>query len=377
MRIFRSLFIIVSMNISGYFVFDFFIAIILPYFVLLPMAYWKWNQIIGIVLNVSAASNAPILYLTSYDQEGQVADARVINPNLGNAYAKLKAKFGYSDKLLEQHIANEFNKNILRHEKPLPRAVVDQLLMLSISFAVRLFVSFKFHYYVYHKERESFDKRHIETLLSAYKILSTKCDTNWICPFKIIQCHEHTAEHDQYIQNFKFVLKLSDFSLTSFEVYKMSEIILIEAERIIDDKSNNNVQAFEQQPPALYTFVKQYFVEIIGKKTPVLKSMEKLVHCALLSFGRALYRTRFAYKEFLNYFFAKRENECKDVYSTDSEILDSFMLAFFNEPLRNYPSVIQRNVDQCKGVRQFAEALRKIVVDNKDYSNKNEQLLKY
>uniref|UniRef100_A0A914HJ71 G-protein coupled receptors family 1 profile domain-containing protein n=1 Tax=Globodera rostochiensis TaxID=31243 RepID=A0A914HJ71_GLORO len=65
MRIFRSLFIIVSVNISGYFVFDFFIAIILPYFVLLPMAYWKWNQIIGIVLNVSAASNAPILYLTS------------------------------------------------------------------------------------------------------------------------------------------------------------------------------------------------------------------------------------------------------------------------------------------------------------------------
>uniref|UniRef100_A0A914HLS5 G-protein coupled receptors family 1 profile domain-containing protein n=1 Tax=Globodera rostochiensis TaxID=31243 RepID=A0A914HLS5_GLORO len=339
MRIFRSLFIIVSMNISGYFVFDFFIAISK----IMPMPNLASRQCQHILSH-------PLHSL-------QVADARVINPNLGNAYAKLKAKLGYSDKLLEQHIANEFNKNILGHEKPLPPAVVDQLLMLSISFAVRLFVSFKFHYYVFDKDRESFDKWQIETLLSAYKILSTKSGTNWICPFKIIQCHEHTAEHDQYIQNFKFVLKLSDFSLTSFEVYKLSEIILIEAERIIDDKSNNNVQAFEQQPLALYTFVKQYFVENIGKKTtPVPKSMEKLVHCALLSFGRELlFRVSLTYKEFRNYFFAKREDECKDVYST--EILDSFMLAFFNEPLRNYPSVIQINVDQCKGVRQFAETL--------------------
>uniref|UniRef100_A0A914HJR5 G-protein coupled receptors family 1 profile domain-containing protein n=1 Tax=Globodera rostochiensis TaxID=31243 RepID=A0A914HJR5_GLORO len=65
MRIFRSLFIIVSVNISGYFVFDFFIATILKYVVLLPMEFWKWNQIVTIVLNVSAASNAPILYLSS------------------------------------------------------------------------------------------------------------------------------------------------------------------------------------------------------------------------------------------------------------------------------------------------------------------------
>uniref|UniRef100_A0A914HMI8 G-protein coupled receptors family 1 profile domain-containing protein n=1 Tax=Globodera rostochiensis TaxID=31243 RepID=A0A914HMI8_GLORO len=65
MRIFRSLFIIVSVNISGYFVMNFYVAIILPYIVLLPMAFWKWNQIISIVLNVSAASNAPILYLSS------------------------------------------------------------------------------------------------------------------------------------------------------------------------------------------------------------------------------------------------------------------------------------------------------------------------
>uniref|UniRef100_A0A183BJX7 Uncharacterized protein n=1 Tax=Globodera pallida TaxID=36090 RepID=A0A183BJX7_GLOPA len=123
---------------------------------------------------------------------------------------------------------------------------------------------------------------------------------------------------------------------------------------MMDNKSN--VQASEQQPSALYTFVKQYFVEIIGKKTPVPTSKEKLLHCTLFSFGWELhFRVRFTYKEFLDYFFAKSTDECKDVYSI--ETLDSFMLEFFNEPLRNYTSVIQIDVDQCKGVRQFAEAL--------------------
>uniref|UniRef100_A0A183BHV5 G_PROTEIN_RECEP_F1_2 domain-containing protein n=1 Tax=Globodera pallida TaxID=36090 RepID=A0A183BHV5_GLOPA len=66
MRIFRSLFIIVSVNISGYFVIDFYISAI-ALNMELPMSLWKWNQITCIVLNVSAASNAPILYLSSLE----------------------------------------------------------------------------------------------------------------------------------------------------------------------------------------------------------------------------------------------------------------------------------------------------------------------
>uniref|UniRef100_A0A183BID8 Uncharacterized protein n=1 Tax=Globodera pallida TaxID=36090 RepID=A0A183BID8_GLOPA len=181
---------------------------------------------------------------------------------------------------MEQNIANEFNKNILCPEEKLPRAVVDQLLMLTFSFAVRLLVSTVF------------------------------------------------AEHKQYIQNFKFVLKLSDFSLTSFEVYKLLETILIDVETM-DDK--NNVQAVEQQPPALYTFVKHYFVEKLGKTHQSWPtSTKKLLRCELLQFGADLHD-------------------------------DARNLELFDEPLTNYLKAIQIDVDKCKGVTQFAEALRKIL----------------
>uniref|UniRef100_A0A914HGW6 G-protein coupled receptors family 1 profile domain-containing protein n=1 Tax=Globodera rostochiensis TaxID=31243 RepID=A0A914HGW6_GLORO len=77
-RIFRSLFCIVSVNIGGYFL-SFFdvIFIIIPMFGNDIMSIWKLNQIFGILLNISAASNAPILYFTSkeyrkaFDKEWQ------------------------------------------------------------------------------------------------------------------------------------------------------------------------------------------------------------------------------------------------------------------------------------------------------------------
>ncbi|KAI3413177.1 hypothetical protein GPALN_010678 [Globodera pallida] len=203
MRIFRSLFVIVSVNISGYFVMDFYISAITQK-IELPMSLWKWNQIVTIVLNISAASNAPILYLSS----------------------------------------SEYRK-------------------------------------AFRKEL----------------------------------------------------------------VYKLCEIILIEAERMMDNKSN--VQASEQQPPALYTFVKQYFVEIIGKKTPVPTSKEKLLHCTLFSFGWELhFRVRFTYKEFLDYFFAKitighfilvKEELCKE------KSIEKDLKRYFNENLVNFGKAI--NID--------------------------------
>uniref|UniRef100_A0A914I0E5 Uncharacterized protein n=1 Tax=Globodera rostochiensis TaxID=31243 RepID=A0A914I0E5_GLORO len=278
---------------------------------------------------------------------------------------------------MEQHIANEFKNNILCPEEPLPRAVVDQLLMLTFSFAVQLFMSFDFiNYYLYN---QSIGKWQIKTLLSAFKILWTKNDTNGIFPFKIIQIPEnmskYTVEHNQHIENFKFLLKLSDFSLTSFDVYKLLETILIDAERM-DDKSN--VRAAEQQPPALYTFVKQYFVENLRKRT--LKhfrspSSEKLLHYALAFFGVDLHvRVMFNYSDFTNYYYVKRK-ECKDDYNfapgMHKNMYAALKLELFNEPLTNYTRVIQ--IDQCKAeeVIQFAVALRKIVVDIAMNSDKN------
>uniref|UniRef100_A0A914HW31 Uncharacterized protein n=1 Tax=Globodera rostochiensis TaxID=31243 RepID=A0A914HW31_GLORO len=43
-------------------------------------------------------------------------------------------------------------------------------------------------------------------------------------------------------------------------------------------------------------------------------------------------------------------------------------LELFDEPLTNYTIAIQIDVDKCKGVTQFAEALRKIVVALQKYS---------
>ncbi|KAI3418196.1 hypothetical protein GPALN_010413 [Globodera pallida] len=326
-------------------------------------------------------------YIAFAKHVSEIAHFRVINSNPEDNCANLKVGFGASAfkycgkfKRMEQHIANEFKNNILCPEKPLPRAVVDQLLMLTFSFAVRLLMSFEFiNYSLYN---QSIGKWQMKTLLSAFKLLSTKSDTNGgIFPFKIIQIpeniSEYTVEHNQYIENFKFVLKLSDFSLTSFEVYKLLETILIDAERM-DDKSN--VRAAEQQPPALYTFVKQYFVENLRKRT--LKhfrptSNEKLLHYALVFFGVELHvRVMFNYSDFTDYYYDKRK-ECKDDYNFDLDIHKNMYVALkleiFNEPLANYTSVIQ--IQQCKEVTQFAFALRKIVVDigmnldkNNDYS---------
>uniref|UniRef100_A0A914HUA5 G-protein coupled receptors family 1 profile domain-containing protein n=1 Tax=Globodera rostochiensis TaxID=31243 RepID=A0A914HUA5_GLORO len=77
-RIFRALFVIISVNIGGYFL-NFFdiIIIIIPMFGNDIMSIWKLNQIFGILLNISASSNAPILYFTSkeyrkaFDKERQ------------------------------------------------------------------------------------------------------------------------------------------------------------------------------------------------------------------------------------------------------------------------------------------------------------------
>uniref|UniRef100_A0A914HJ76 G-protein coupled receptors family 1 profile domain-containing protein n=1 Tax=Globodera rostochiensis TaxID=31243 RepID=A0A914HJ76_GLORO len=75
-RIFKTLFAIVSVNIGGYFL-NFAHIIIIPMFGNDIMSIWKLNQIFGILLNISAASNAPILYFTSkeyrkaFDKEWQ------------------------------------------------------------------------------------------------------------------------------------------------------------------------------------------------------------------------------------------------------------------------------------------------------------------
>uniref|UniRef100_A0A183C061 G_PROTEIN_RECEP_F1_2 domain-containing protein n=2 Tax=Globodera pallida TaxID=36090 RepID=A0A183C061_GLOPA len=69
LRIFRSLFTIVCVNVGGYLLFDLLYFTIIMNEAIIPdlLTKWKWCQIVGILLNVSAASNAPILYFTSQE----------------------------------------------------------------------------------------------------------------------------------------------------------------------------------------------------------------------------------------------------------------------------------------------------------------------
>jgi hypothetical protein len=63
-RIFRSLFAILIFDVGGYYVMRLYRMFIAPN--LSPVSAWFGTMIFGIPLNLSAASNAPILYFTRF-----------------------------------------------------------------------------------------------------------------------------------------------------------------------------------------------------------------------------------------------------------------------------------------------------------------------
>uniref|UniRef100_A0A914N566 Serpentine receptor class gamma n=1 Tax=Meloidogyne incognita TaxID=6306 RepID=A0A914N566_MELIC len=65
-KLYRSLSLIVLINIGGYLIFYTFIAFThLPFIQLTPVQYWYCTLVYGIFLNTAAASVGPILYLNS------------------------------------------------------------------------------------------------------------------------------------------------------------------------------------------------------------------------------------------------------------------------------------------------------------------------
>uniref|UniRef100_A0A1I8BHW1 G_PROTEIN_RECEP_F1_2 domain-containing protein n=1 Tax=Meloidogyne hapla TaxID=6305 RepID=A0A1I8BHW1_MELHA len=65
-KMYLSLFLIVFVNIGGYFICNVFIAFLLFSIVkLTPIQVWFWNNIFAIFLNIAAASIGPILYFNS------------------------------------------------------------------------------------------------------------------------------------------------------------------------------------------------------------------------------------------------------------------------------------------------------------------------
>uniref|UniRef100_A0A914HJP4 Uncharacterized protein n=1 Tax=Globodera rostochiensis TaxID=31243 RepID=A0A914HJP4_GLORO len=247
----------------------------------------------------------------------------------------------YSNKL-DNFIANEFNKNIFCPEKPIPKMVVDQIMQLIFSFAARILLCLTYiDYYSY----DGIGEWQMQTLLSAYKMLAARNDNNedGIFPFPIEQIggkgdhmwakfmnqniSEQTSERKQFIENFNFVLKLSEFSLSYYEVYKVLEAIVNESNAAPRSTINNNNHLptnDEPTQPAVHTFLKQYFIAKLGSKSMEQYNVNK-VDCAFVRFGRELerrlvdHRTHIRYPGFSEY-VQRMEAECaKAPWSTKTK----------------------------------------------------------
>ncbi|KAI3421117.1 hypothetical protein GPALN_014744 [Globodera pallida] len=289
----------------------------------------------------------------------------------------------YSNKL-DNFIAKEFNKNIFCPEKPIPKKVVDQIMQLIFSYAARILLCLTYYSSV------GIGEWQLQTLLSAYKILAEQNNNNddGIFPFPIIQIganevhlfmdqniSKNTSEQKQFIENFNFVLKLSKFSLSYYDVYKVLEAILLESSAVPSSTINNN-HLPTNPPPAVHTFLKQYFVAKLGSKLMGQSNVFK-VDCAFVHFGRELERRLKEHNSPIRYpgfsqYVKRMEKECgkaphiKHNYretpteNTPSRMSKQLEMELFHEPLWNYARAIQIDSHACKAVLQFADALKRI-----------------
>uniref|UniRef100_A0A915PF07 Uncharacterized protein n=2 Tax=Meloidogyne TaxID=189290 RepID=A0A915PF07_9BILA len=66
-KLFRSLSLIVFVNIGGYFTFTVMFLLIMAFLPISPEMIWYLSGYLAVILNISAAVNAPILYFNSSD----------------------------------------------------------------------------------------------------------------------------------------------------------------------------------------------------------------------------------------------------------------------------------------------------------------------
>uniref|UniRef100_A0A183C201 Uncharacterized protein n=1 Tax=Globodera pallida TaxID=36090 RepID=A0A183C201_GLOPA len=267
-------------------------------------------------------------------------------------------------------------------------------MQLIFSVAVRILLSVMYaNYYSY----DGIGEWQMETLLSAYKMLAARNDNNenGIFPFPFEQIgrkgvwakfmnqniSEQTSEQKQFIENFNFVLKLSEFSLSYYEIYKVLEAILNEsnaAVSAINNNNNNHLSTNDEPPqPEVHTFLKQYFNAKFGSKSMEQYNVNK-VDCAFVRFGTELER-RFAdhacpirYPNFSEY-VQRMEAECGNA-SWSTKIKNPLYwgrsnqleMELFQEPLLNYARAIQIDSHECKAVLHFAVALNDSLTSFRD-----------
>uniref|UniRef100_A0A914HTR8 Uncharacterized protein n=1 Tax=Globodera rostochiensis TaxID=31243 RepID=A0A914HTR8_GLORO len=218
--------------------------------------------------------------------------------------------------------------NYAADEFAIPKTVVDQIMQLTFSFAARILLCLTSAIYY---SSNGIGEWQMQTLLSAYKMLAARTGNNedGIFPFPIVQIGANGA--------------------------------IITNER----------------PPAVHTFLKQYFISKLYRKSNKLKQYIRLkfgsnmtkVDCAFVHFGREMERrleenSFISYPNFSEYVERMEEEECDEVphnqnaQNTPPDLgSKQLTMKLFHEPLWNYARAIQIDSHECKAVLQFADAL--------------------
>ncbi|KAL3116629.1 hypothetical protein niasHT_001376 [Heterodera trifolii] len=281
----------------------------------------------------------PIIFnLTFVKYASEIATFRVLDNKIGEGEAmpnlnvikdepvnEFLGILHYDQKLGHQ-IAKAYNDTVFTNSQ-ISKEVVNQILQLTFSLAIRIVLCVVYENYF--TDFHDVGGWQLEQLLSAFKSLSAQRDgtnENGIFPFQIIRIDAEENEHfwteigadivreQQFIENFTFMLKLSEFTLSYYEIYKVLERIL---KRL--SNNGNSSDEIEEHPAKFYTFMEQYFN---SKLTDSSESMNvqtlSKTDCAFVHLGTALLH-RFEYhliepisdalSDFKN-LISEREKEC-------------------------------------------------------------------
>ncbi|KAL3114696.1 hypothetical protein niasHT_017425 [Heterodera trifolii] len=313
--------------------------------------------------------------------------------------------FLHYDQKLGHQIANAYNETVFCAVKnQMPKRVVNQILQLTFSLAIR--IKLCVIYEKYFNDFYDVGGWQLEQLLSAFQILTAQrggTNENGVFPFQIIRIDAQTKEHfwdeieadrameSQFIENFNFLLKLGEFTLSYYEVYKVLETILM---RWSNTGNSSAADKNGEHPAELYSFMDQYFnsklnSQILQKKDKKQigssKSMDDAnatdvrtlskTDCAFVHFGTALlhrieYRLVGTISAALSHFknlISERVKECGtkahnkfDNWSsfyrnkitrdnTPSQRCVRLEMNLFREPLWNYARMVGIDSNKCLG----------------------------
>uniref|UniRef100_A0A914I1Z4 Uncharacterized protein n=1 Tax=Globodera rostochiensis TaxID=31243 RepID=A0A914I1Z4_GLORO len=255
--------------------------------------------------------------------------------------------------------------NYAADEFAIPKTVVDQIMQLTFSFAARILLFLLF-------------------IIHLMALANGKC--KHFC--RLIKCWLHELA----------IMKMAYFHFQLFKLVRMGKSLLNPSgsisvlEAILIESNAASAIITNERPPAVHTFLKQYFISKLYRKSNKLKQYIRLkfgsnmtkVDCAFVHFGREMERrleenSFISYPNFSEYVERMEEEECDEVphnqnaQNTPPDLgSKQLTMKLFHEPLWNYARAIQIDSHECKAVLQFADALSKIINFELNSDKKNE-----